>query len=326
MRHSPSLLASFFASMLVLAGVVQAQTLTYPTKPVRIVVTAAAGGVTDIMTRVLSEQVGASLGQPVLVENRPGAGGAIAMEFVSKAAPDGHTLVIANVGNAAIAPWINKQLPYDPIKDLVGVAPVAQVPTLVAIHAKLPVKDLKEFIEHARRNPGKINYGSAGNATMPHLAAELFKFLTATDMVHVPYKGAAPAAVDLAADRVQVAFIGLGSMNAQLAARQVRVIAVGTPSRIMALPDVPTFEEAGLSGYEVTNWFGVLAPRGTPGEIVHRLNAEIGNAFTNPEVDTRLQKLGIVPMRESVEAFQKRILADHAKWRDVVRRAGITVQ
>ncbi len=296
---------------------------SYPVKPIRMVVTAAAGGITDIMTRIMSENILRTIGQPMIVENRPGAGGSTAVHYTAKSAPDGYTLVIVNVGNASIAPWVTKDLPYDPLKDLVGVAAVAEVPSVVAIPNTLPVKTLKEFIEYGRANQGAINYGSAGQATMPHLAAELLSFLTGVKMVHVPYKGAAPAGVDLAAGRIQVSLLGVGSVRAQLAAGTVRVLAVAAPKRIAALPNVPTFAEAGLPQYEVTNWFGVLAPAATPREIVALLNNHIGQAFENPKAAEQLIGAGILPMRESVEQFQKRIVSDHLKWRDVVKNAGI---
>jgi tripartite-type tricarboxylate transporter receptor subunit TctC len=313
------------AALLACAGTLaagHAAAQAYPTKPIRMVVTAAAGGITDIMTRVMSEQMQRSLGQPMIVENRPGAGGALAMEFVAKSAPDGYTLVIANVGNAAVAPWITKDLPYDPLS-MAAVSPVAEVPTIVAIYDKLPVKNLKEFIAYAKANPGKINYGSAGKATMPHLAAEVLSHMTGIEMVHVPYKGAAPAGVDLAAGRVQLSMLGVGSVRSQIAAGTVRVLAVAAPTRIAALPDVPTFDEAGLPGYEVTNWFGVLAPNGTPRAIVQTLNTHIGQSFSDPKVVKQLADGGILPMKESVEQFQKRIVTDHAKWREIVRVANI---
>jgi tripartite-type tricarboxylate transporter receptor subunit TctC len=318
MKHVAAIagLAALLAS-----GIGHAQ--SYPVKPIRMIVTAAPGGITDIMTRVMSEQIHRGLGQPMIVENRPGAGGALAVEYVAKSPPDGYTLVIVNVGNAAIAPWVTRDLPYDPLKDLIAVAPVAEVPSIVAIYGKLPVKDLKEFIAYAKANPGSINYGTAGNATMPHLAAEVLAYLAGIQMVHVPYKGAAPASVDLAAGRVHLAMIGIGSARAQIAAGQVRVLAVAAPRRLTALPDVPTFDEAGLPGYDATNWFGVLAPRGTPAGIVQTLNTHIGQSFNDPKVVQQLADVGILPMKETVEQFQKRIIADHAKWRDIVRRAGI---
>jgi len=301
----------------------QALGQAYPAKPIRMIVTAAPGGITDIMTRIMSENIVRTIGQSMYVENRPGAGGSTAVLHTVRAAPDGYTLVIVNVGNAAIAPWVSKELPYDPIKDLVGVAAVAEVPSLVAIPDSLPVKTLKEFIDYGRANPGVVNYGSAGTATMPHLAAELLSFLTGMKMVHVPYKGAAPAGLDLAAGRIQISLLGVGSVRSQLAAGTVRVLAVAAPKRIAALPNVPTFAEAGLSQYEVTNWFGVLAPAGTPREIINLLNNHIGQAFDNPKAQQQLSDAGIVPIRESVDQFQTRIVSDHSKWREVVRNAGI---
>jgi len=306
-----------------LLGTSQALGQAYPTKMMRMIVTAAPGGITDIMTRIMSENISQTLGQTMYVENRPGAGGATAVEFVSRSAPDGYSLVIVNVGNAAIAPWVSINLPYDPIKDLVGVAAVAEVPSLVAIPDSLPVKTLKEFIDYVKPRPGEFNYGSAGRATMPHLAAELLSHMTGIKMVHVPYKGAAPAGLDLAAGRIQLSLLGVGSVRSQLAAGTVRVLAVAAPRRIAALPNAPTFAEAGLPQYDVTNWFGVLAPAGTPREIINMLNTHIGQSFDNPKALQQLSDAGIVPIRESVDQFQKRIVSDHAKWRDVVRNAGI---
>jgi len=317
----------FLAATLFLSGAAQAQAPApaqgFPNKPIRMVVTAAAGGITDIMARIMAEQIVRTLGQPMVVENRPGAGGNIAVAHVAKAPADGYTLVIVNVGNAAIVRWISKELPFDPTTDLVGVAPVGEVPSLVAIHDKLPVKTLKEFIDYARANPGAVNYGSAGTGTMPHLAGDLLGHLTGAKMVHVPYKGGGPAAVDLGAGRIQLSLLGIGSIQAQLQAGQVRVLAVAAKQRLVALPAVPTFEEAGLTGYEVTNWFGVQAPRGTPREAIQILNSHIGRIFDNPAVVQRFADAGALPMRESAEEFQKRILSDDAKWRDIVRNAGV---
>ena len=314
---------SVWAATGLLVGMSQALGQAYPVKSIRMIVTSAAGGVADIMTRIMSENIARSLGQAVIVENRPGAGGSPAVLFTAKSAPDGYTLVMVNVGNASIAPWVSKDLPYDPLKDLMGVAAIAEVPSIVAIPDSLPVYTLKEFIDYGRANPGVINYGSAGTSTMPHLAAELFSYLTGVKMVHVPYKGAAPAGVDLGAGRIQVGLLGVGSVRAQLAARTVRVLAVAAPKRIAALPNVPTFVEAGLPGYEVTNWFGVLAPAGTPREIVVNVNNHIGQAFEIPKAVQQLSDAGIVPIKESVDQFQKRIVADYNKWRDVVSNAGI---
>ena len=326
MRYIARLVWCLLAAVPAISGPAQAQEQAFPNKPVRMIVTAAAGGITDIMARLMQEQIGRGLGQTLIVDNKPGAGGVIAADYVAKSAPDGYTLVIVNVGNVAIAPWINKALPYHPLNDLVGVAAVADVPSVVAINDKLPVRTLKEFIEYARNNPGKINYGSAGNGTIPHLAAEVLSRLTNIKMVHVPYKGMGPASVDLAAGRIQLGMIGIGSAKGQIAAGQVRVLAVAGTRRLTVLPDMPTFDEAGVSGYDVTNWFGVMAPRGTPRDVVELLNRHIGQAAEDPPVVQKLAAAGILPMREPVEQFQKRVNADYAKWRDIVREAGVIAQ
>lgn len=295
----------------------------FPNKPIRMVVTSAPGGITDIMTRILSESIARTLGQPMIVENRPGAGGATAIAYVAKLPPDGYTLVIVNVGNISIAPWITKDLPYDPLKDITPVATVGEVPSLFAIYDKLPVRTLKEFTEYVKANPGTVNYGSAGQSTMPHLAAEVYSYMTGVKMEHVPYKGGLPAAIDLGAGRIQVSFLGIGSVRAQLAAKQVRVLAVAAPKRLAALPDAPTFAEAGLTGYDVTNWFGIFATSGTPRDIVQTLNGHISQAFDNAKAQEQLAAGGILPMKETVEQFQKRIVAETLMWRDVVKNAGI---
>ena len=295
----------------------------YPNKPVRLLVTAAAGGITDIMARIVAEPVSRNLGQPLIVENRPGADGNIAVGMTAKSPSDGYTIVIVNVGSAAIVRWISKDLGFDPMTDVVGVAPVGEVPSIAAIPDSLPAKTLREFIDYARANPGKVNYGSAGTATMPHLAAVMLGNMTGTSMVHVPYKGGGPAAVDLAAGRIQLGLLGIGSLQAQFASGQVRPLAVAAKQRLVALPAVPTFDEAGVPGYDVTNWFGIQAPKGTPREVLHTINSSFGRAFDNPAVVQRFTDAGILPMRESVDDFQKRIASDDAKWRDVVKSAGI---
>ncbi len=320
------LVCCVLAAVSAFSGLAQAQERAFPNKPIRMIVTSAAGGITDIMARVIQEKLGRSLGQPIIVEIKAGGGGIIGVDYVAKSAPDGYTFVLLNVGTVAAAPWVTKNLPYDPLNDLVGVAAIAAVPTLVAINDKLPVKTLKEFIEYAKKNPGTINYGSSGDGGMPHLAAELLAHLTGIKMVHVPYKGAAPATIDLAAGRIQLVMFGIGSVRAQIAAGHVRVLAVAAPTRLAALPDVPTFDQAGVPGYDTTNWFGVLAPRGTPGAIIQLLNSHINQALEDPLVVQRLAEGGILPIKESVQQFQKRIITDHAKWRDIVRIAGIKAQ
>jgi tripartite-type tricarboxylate transporter receptor subunit TctC len=295
----------------------------YPAKPIRMMVASAPGGITDIMARgSMAESIG-RLGQPMVAENRAGAGGAIAVEHVAKSAPDGYTLVIANVGNISIYPWVSKSLLYDPLKELAAVSTVAEVPSPVVIHAKLPVNTMKEFIAYAKERPGRVSYASSGVATMPHLGAELLSVLADIKMVHVPYKGGALAAIDLGAGRVDMGLFSMGSVRAQYAAGQVRMLAIAAPTRLASLPDVPTLAEAGVDGYAATNWFGVLAPAGTPRDILQALNNRIAQSYDNPEALKQLNAAGAIPMKESVDAFQKRIVADHAKWRDVIHKAGI---
>lgn len=323
MRKMVQLMWFMLAAVSAFSGLAQAQEQAYPNKPIRLFVTAAAGGIIDIMARVMQEPLTRGLGQPIIIENKPGAGGNIAVDYVAKSAPDGYTLVIANAGNAAVAPWISKNLPYDPLKDLVGVAVVAEVPLLVAVTNDFPVKTIKELIEYAKKYPGKINYGSAGNGTGPHLSTELFAYLTGIKLTHVPYKGMGPAGIDLAAGRIQMGLLGIGSAKGAIAKGQVRVLAVAGNRRLTALPDVPTYEQAGVSGYDVTNWFGVLAPKGTPNEIVQLLNTQIGKATDEPMVVKRLADVGTLTMKESVAQFQKRIVDDHRKWGEIIRHVGI---
>ncbi len=308
------------------SGLAQAQEKAFPNKPIRMIVSAAAGGVNDVIARVIQEKIGRSLGQPIIIENKAGAGGIIAVDYVAKSAPDGYTLVFVGFGNAVVAPWINKNLPYDLLNDLVGVAAIAEAPSIAVISDKLPVRTLKEFIEYAKRNPGTINYGSGGSGSGAHLAAEVLAHLTGIKMVHVPYKGVPPFMIDMAADRIQFGMVALSSARPHIPAGQVRLLAVAAPTRLAALPNVPTFDQAGVPGYDITNWFGVLASRGTPGAIVQLLNSHINQALEDPQVVQRLADAGLLPIKESVQLFQKRIITDHAKWRDIVRMVGIKAE
>jgi tripartite-type tricarboxylate transporter receptor subunit TctC len=216
-----------------------------------------------------------------------------------------------------------KNLGFDPLNDFDPVGPVADAPSIVAIWDKLPVRTLREFIDYAKQNPGKVNYGSAGVGTMPHLVADLFSRMTGIEMVHVPYRGANPAAVDLAVGQIQTTFIALGSMRAQLSAGQVRMLAIASKERLAAIPDVLTFDEVGLPGYEAVNWFSLFAPAKTPLAIRETFNRHVQKMFDDPEVVKRLQEGGMVPMKETVAQFTARVKADHARWGDVIKKAGI---
>jgi tripartite-type tricarboxylate transporter receptor subunit TctC len=308
---------------LLLAPFGAASAQDYPNKPIRLIISAAPGGITDILARIIADKVGNSIGQRVIPENKPGAGGNIAAEYVAKTPPDGYTIMIVNIGLIAFHQWMYKNLGFDPLNDFDPVGPVADAPSIVAIWDKLPVRTLREFIDYAKQNPGKVNYGSAGVGTMPHLVADLFSRMTGIEMVHVPYRGANPAAVDLAVGQIQTTFIALGSMRAQLSAGQVRMLAIASKERLAAIPDVLTFDEVGLPGYEAVNWFSLFAPAKTPLAIRETFNRHVQKMFDDPEVVKRLQEGGMVPMKETVAQFTARVKADHARWGDVIKKAGI---
>lgn len=321
MRHAAHLLVLAAAFALAPDGGASAQ--PYPNKPIRLIISAPPGGITDILARVISDKVSASIGQRIIAENKAGAGGNIAAEYVAKSAPDGYTFLISNIGTIAFHQWIYKELGFDPLNDFDPVGPVADGPSIVAIWDKLPVANLREFIDYAKQNPGKINYGSAGVGTMPHLVADLFGRMTGIEMVHVPYRGANPAAVDLAIGQIQTTFIALGSMRAQLSAGQVRMLAIASKQRLAAIPDVPTLEEAGVPGYEAVNWFSLFAPAKTPLEIRELFNLHVQKMYDDPVVVKRLADGGMVPMKESVAEFTARVKNDHARWGEIIRRAGV---
>jgi tripartite-type tricarboxylate transporter receptor subunit TctC len=312
------------AAVLLAAGAAPAQ--TYPAKPIRLIVPAAPGGITDISARITADYVGRALNERVVVENKAGAGGNLGVDMVAKSPPDGYTLVMVNVGNVTNNPWLYKDMPFDAMKDLVGVAIVGDAPHVISVNVNVPVKTLKELIGYAKANPGKLNYGSAGNATMPHLAGALFARIVGIDIVHIPYRGAGPAAVDLGTGQVQLGFIGYGSIKAQVNAGTVRMLSVSRAQRQKAIPDVPTTAEAGMPDFQPINWFGVMAPSGTPGPVIALLNKHINAMLDDPEVQKRLEGSGIEPMKESPEQLAVRIKADYQKWGEVIRGANIRLE
>ncbi|HEX9462841.1 MAG TPA: tripartite tricarboxylate transporter substrate binding protein [Alphaproteobacteria bacterium] len=302
-------------------GVAQAQ--DYPNRPIRYIVTTAPGGLMDVPARLLSDSLDRMLGQRVLVENRGGAGGNVGMDIMVKSPPDGYTLAQIQVGNVAINPFIYKDLSYDVFTDIVPVAPLTSSPILVVVNAGLAAKDLGQLIALAKAEPGKLNYGSAGVGTAPHLAGELFARAADIKIVHVPYRGAGPAITDLAAGQVQISFVGLGAVRSHIEGGRVRALAVAQPHRLKAAPDVPTTAEAGLPSYEFVTWFGVGAPRGTPRPVIDKLVGAIHAMQDDPTVQKRLGESGMEPLQESPEQFAARIRQDHDRLRDVVLAAGI---
>jgi tripartite-type tricarboxylate transporter receptor subunit TctC len=311
------------ASLVAIATCASAQ--NYPTKPIRLVVPFPPAGTTDILAREVGQRLSEALGQPVVIDNRPGAAGNIGSEIVAKSAPDGYTLLMCTVSSHAINPGLYSKVPYDHIKDFAPIALVARVPNVLEVTPSLPVNTVADLIKLAKEKPGQINFASSGSGTSIHLSGELFKTMAGVDMVHVPYKGSAPAITDLVGGQVQVMFDNLPSSIGQIKAGKLRAIAVTSAERAAALPNVPTIAESGLPGFEATSWFGVLAPAGTPPEIVKRLNAEIVKWLQSPEAREKLLSQGAVPAGGSPEEFGAYIRTETDKWAKVIKASGAKV-
>jgi tripartite-type tricarboxylate transporter receptor subunit TctC len=297
----------------------------YPNKPIRIVVPFPAGGATDLLARAAAQKLTEAWGQPVVVDNRPGAGGNIGSELVAKAAPDGYTLEMGTVGTHAINASLYAKMPYDHVKDFAPVILVASVPNVLVVNPALPVNSVAELIAYGKANPGKLNFASSGNGTSIHLSGELFKVMAGVQMTHVPYKGSAPALQDLIAGQVQLMFDNLPPSLPQIKGGKLRALAVTSAVRAPALPDVPTVAEAGLPGFEASSWFGILAPAGTPPEVIARLNAEIAKWLASPEAKEKMLALGANAIGGTPEDFAKHIAAETAKWQRVVKASGAKV-
>ncbi len=298
---------------------------TYPTKPIRLVVPFPAGGTTDILAREVGQRLSASLGQPVVIDNRPGAAGNIGTELVAKSAPDGYTLLMCTVSTHAINPNLYAKLPYDHVADFAPVILVASVPNVLEVTPTLPVNSVADLIKLAKDKPGQINFASSGSGTSIHLSGELFKTMAGVDMTHVPYRGSAPALTDLIAGQVQVMFDNLPSSLPQIKAGKLRAIAVTSAQRAPALPNVPTIAESGLPGFEATSWFGVVAPAGTPPAIVARINADLNEWLQSPDAKEKLLAQGAAAGGGSPEQFAAFIQAETEKWAKVVKSSGAKV-
>jgi len=298
----------------------------YPNHPVRIVVPFPAGGTTDILAREVAQRLTQTLGQSFVVDNRPGAGGNIGADIVAKAAPDGYTLLMGTVGTHAINASLYSKMPYDHVKDFVPVILVAGVPNVLEINPSLPVNSVQELIAYAKANPGKLNFASSGSGTSIHMSGELFKALAGVQMTHVPYKGSAPALADLAGGQVQLMFDNLPSSLALIKAGKLKPLAVTSLVRSSALPDVPTVAEAGVPGFEASSWFGLLAPAGTPKEIVAKINAEVAKWLATPEAKEKLAGQGAIASSGlTPEDFARHIAAETTKWAKVVKDSGARV-
>jgi len=309
----------FLASLV--CATAAAQT-AYPARPVRFIVPSAAGGGTDIIARAISLKLAESLGQPFVVENRPGAGQMIGIELAAKSPADGYTILMA-ASTLAINPIMYKKVPYDPVRDFAPITQAATLPNVLVVHPSLPVKSVAELIAYAKANPGKLNFASAGIGTSPQMSIELLKSMAGIDMVHIPYKGTSPGVVDLLAGQVLVMAPNVLTALPHIKAGKLRALAVTSTKRTEALPEVPTVAEAGLPGYDSTQWYGVLAPAGTQPQIVARLHGEIVRALRDPEVGKRLAADGADAVGSSPEEFAAFIKSESEKWAKVASAAGI---
>ncbi|CAN7496693.1 tripartite tricarboxylate transporter substrate binding protein [Rhizobacter sp. LjRoot28] len=323
-RSRRQVLLAALAAAAAAARAPQAHAQSWPARPIRIVVPYPPGGFTDVTARLIAQKLQERLGQPVTVDNRPGANGIIGTDAVAKAAPDGYTFGVVIAAYAANTTLYAK-LPYDPQKDLAPVSLIGLSPLVAAVNPNAPFKTAKELVEHARRNPGKVSFASSGNGSAAHLTTELLKARTGAYMVHIPYRGAAPALTDLMGGQVELFFDAASGLLAPGKAGKVRLIGVASDERLPAAPDVPTFIEQGITGFTGSTWAGMLAPAGTPRDVVKRMADEIGQIVRQDDVRARLEGMGTVPVGNSPEEFERFIGEETRKWGDVIRRAKVTL-
>jgi tripartite-type tricarboxylate transporter receptor subunit TctC len=319
------LLACFAVLAVLVGGRSDALAQAYPVKPVRIIVPLAAGGLADILARVVAQRLGEVSGQSFVVENRTGAAGALGAEAAARAPADGYTLFLGGQGINAALPHLTR-LSFDPATDFVAVIHLATFPNLLVVTPSMPIKTVRDLVDHAKANPGKVSYASQGNGSSGHMVAEQFKLLTGVDMVHVPYRGAAPAVQDLVAGHVHIMFDSVTLQMPHLTAGATRPLAVLTPERVSVLPNVPTMAEAGYAEMQGGTWFGLFAPAGTPRPIIDWVNAEARKAFAPPDVRQRFVSQGATLPLGTPEEFAAHTTAERAKWGDVIRRANIRLE
>jgi tripartite-type tricarboxylate transporter receptor subunit TctC len=301
--------------MTAMAGAFDARAADWPSRPITLVVPFAPGGGNDTLGRLLARTLEGPLGQPVVVDNKPGAGGSVGALLASRAQPDGYTLFLGGVGSHALNPAVNPKVGYDPVRDFAPIAWLANAPMVLAVHPSVPVNSVKELIAYAKKNPGKLNYASNGNGSSSQLAAVIFNVMAGTDMVHVPYKGLGPATVDLLAGNVQLMFSSTVAIMPNVQAGKLKALGVTSSKRMANLPNVPTIAEEGLAGYETGSWYGVLAPANTPDAIVQRLNTEINKALANPDVRANLANDGAIPVGGTPRQFSDHIKSEVARLR-----------
>ena len=315
------LISAIIAALVVSTSSIAAP--SYPDKPIRLIVPFAPGGNTDVQARLIGNKLTAALGQQVIVDNRPGAGGTIGVDMAAKSTADGHTIVMASFGNILVGPSLYKKLPYDPVKDFAPIILISEPAGLIVVHPSVPVKSFGELIAYTKANPSKLNYASAGNGTWNHLFGEQLKSLAKVQITHVPYKGAGPAMNDVVGGHVQMMFAPFPSSRVHVNAGRLRALAATGTKRSLLFPDVPTVAQAGLPGYSAASWFGILAPAGTPKPVINRLNQEINKAFAAPEIKAAYAAEGLEPAGGTPEDIAKSIRDGMAQWGQLIRDLGI---
>ena len=305
------------------AGAVVAQ--QWPSKPIKWVVPFAPGGTTDILARTIGEKLSVTLGQPIIVDNKPGAGGGVGADQVAKSPADGYTIMGGTISTHAINASLYSNLPYDPVRDFAPITLIVRVPNMLVVNPELPAKDVRELIALLKASPGKYSFASSGNGTSQHLSGELFKTMTGVEMQHIPYRGSPPALADVVGGQVAMTFDNITTAWPLVKGGKLRALAVTTAKRSPIAPDVPTLAESGLPGYEIGSWQGVFAPAGVSTEIVKRLNTEIVRIINAPDVRQKLVDMGAEPAPNTPEEFAAMVKAEVAKWADVVRKSGAKV-
>lgn len=312
--------ASLLIALGACGGAMAAQ--TYPNRPIRLINPWPAGGPADVVIRPIARRLGDALGQSVVVENRPGANGTIATEFVARAAPDGYTLLFSHVGPTAISPALQKGIPYDSVKDFAPITQITSSPLMLVCRPEIPARNLPELIAYAKAHPGKLNYGSFGNGSTAHLAGEMLNMMAGIKMTHVPYKGASPVMIDLLGGRIDCAFFNVAGVVSQVKSGRLRGYAVTTLKRLSLLPEYPTVSET-LPGYEVNSWFGLMAPAGTPKAIVDRLYREVARIIHEPEVAEAFKQNGLNIEGTTPEEYAEKVKSDLARWALLIKNMGI---
>jgi tripartite-type tricarboxylate transporter receptor subunit TctC len=316
---------SLFVGSMLAVSLSAAWAQGYPNKPVKLVVPFAPGGFTDVVARILGQKLSVSMGQSFVIENKPGAGSIIGTDFVAKAAPDGYTLVMVSTTHV-ISPWIYKSMPYDPIKSFTTVTKLVDSPYVLLVNPKVPARNVQEFIALAKAAPDTLHYASSGNGSAQHLMGGLFVSMTGAKLKHVPYKGSAGASTDLVAGVVESSFAGVPNALAQVPQGRLKALAVTTAKRIPQLPDVPTLQEAGVPGYEASVWLALLAPAGTPRDIVDKLNSEIGKLMASADTKKALFDAGVEVAPSSPEAMSDYMVSEMVRWGKVVKETGIKLE